>query len=295
MKKVLICSIPSDTIQNNYIRDYIIEQYKENNEIRVLSEGALGSLASLASKYEISDELTKMTTELEKTGIKVVGIDDMVQETEGSGPSWESLGLEYLEKVIKPLSKEHDDSIFNYIKQEKNSCIAVICPLHAIYWLSQDKINSDEYEVLFPVHSKTLLELTSVTGAKGKNIETIEKFYNQILSLIAIKVIDIDENPLPKKEKEESKERAKFEAETEVEIAETDSVTDFVSSQSSSSFGSTFSSSLSTISSQSSLSTVSSTSGSTSLLTTITASDYTSDVSERNLVGSAEEVSDITF
>ena len=39
--KTLICNIPSDRLQNKYIKDYILKQYKENNEISVLSEGAV--------------------------------------------------------------------------------------------------------------------------------------------------------------------------------------------------------------------------------------------------------------
>ena len=38
--KTLICNIPSDRLQNKYIKDYILKQYKENHEISVLSEGA---------------------------------------------------------------------------------------------------------------------------------------------------------------------------------------------------------------------------------------------------------------
>ncbi|WPX99361.1 hypothetical protein Megpolyxen_01244 [Candidatus Megaera polyxenophila] len=39
--KTLICNIPSDRLQNKYIKDYILKQYKENHEISVLSEGAV--------------------------------------------------------------------------------------------------------------------------------------------------------------------------------------------------------------------------------------------------------------
>ena len=39
--KTLICNVPSDRLQNEYIKDYILKQYKENNKIRVLSEGAV--------------------------------------------------------------------------------------------------------------------------------------------------------------------------------------------------------------------------------------------------------------
>jgi len=34
--KTLICNIPSDRLQNEYIKDYILKQHKENNELLTL-------------------------------------------------------------------------------------------------------------------------------------------------------------------------------------------------------------------------------------------------------------------
>ena len=31
--KTLICNVPSDRLQNEYIKDYILKKYKENNKI----------------------------------------------------------------------------------------------------------------------------------------------------------------------------------------------------------------------------------------------------------------------
>jgi hypothetical protein len=53
MKKTLICNLPSDALQNQYIKSYILNQYKENSELRVLSEGAVrGERASASTKKD---------------------------------------------------------------------------------------------------------------------------------------------------------------------------------------------------------------------------------------------------
>ncbi len=207
--KTLICNIPSDRLQNKYIKDYILKQHKENNELSVLSEGAVS--AESASEYDLSDELSNTTLELEKAGVKILGIDDRTSRLESSKSitTTESLIPTSLSDFTKIIPKEHDESVFNYVEKEKSPCIAIVCAFHVISWIFQGKI-SDKYEVILPVHDKTLLELLSSPGAKkfGSEEEAakiIGGLYKQVLTLPSIKVIDIDKNPL--KEKEESKER----------------------------------------------------------------------------------------
>ena len=80
--KTLICNIPSDRLQNEYIKDYILKQHKENNELSILSEGAVSGES--ASEYDLSDELSNTTLELEKAGVKILGIDDRTSRLESS-------------------------------------------------------------------------------------------------------------------------------------------------------------------------------------------------------------------
>ena len=65
----------------------------------------------------------------------------------------------------KSSPKEHDESVFNYVEKEKSPCIAIVCAFHVISWIFQGKI-SNKYEVILPVHDKTLFELLSSPGAK---------------------------------------------------------------------------------------------------------------------------------
>lgn len=215
--KTLICNIPSDRLQNKYIKDYILKQYKENNEISVLSEGAVSDHS--ASQYDFSDELSKTTLELEKEGVKIFGIDDRITTIKSSNNTAESLIPTSLSDFAKIIPKEHDESVFNYVEKEKSPCIAIVCAFHVISWIFQGKI-SDKYEVILPVHDKTLFELLSSPGAKKfgseeENAKIIGGLYKQVLTLPSIKVIDIDKNPL--KEKEESKERFRVLSSTEQE------------------------------------------------------------------------------
>ena len=201
MKKTLVCDIPSDALQNKYVQDYILGQYRENSEIRVLSEGTVrGELASSSAQ----DELSKMTKALEKAGVKIIGIDDRISkssaESSGDREAPQSLG-----DLIKNIPREHDESVFNYISQEKSPCIAVVCVFHVISWILQDKLG-DKYDIILPVHSKTLLDLLP-KGSSGETAKIIEKLYYQVLSLPSIKVVDIEESSFPIREKEESKER----------------------------------------------------------------------------------------
>ncbi len=201
MKKTLVCDIPSDALQNKYIQDYILGQYRENSEIRVLSEGTVrGELASSSAQ----DELSKMTKALEKAGVKIIGIDDRISkssaESSGDREAPKSLG-----DLIKNIPREHDESVFNYISQEKSPCIAVVCVFHVISWILQDKLG-DKYDIILPVHSKTLLDLLP-KGSSSETAKIIEKLYYQVLSLPSIKVVDIEESSFPIREKEESKER----------------------------------------------------------------------------------------
>lgn len=215
--KTLICNIPSDRLQNEYIKDYILKQYKENNKIRVLSEGAVSD--EPASEYDLYDELSKTTLELEKEGVKIFGIDDRITTVKSFNNTAESLIPTSLSDFAKIIPKEHDESVFNYVEQAKPPCIVIVCAFHVISWISQDKL-SDKYEVILPVHDKTLFELLSNPGAKkfGSEEEAakiIGGLYKQVLTLPSIKVIDIDKNPL--KEKEESKERFRELSSTEQE------------------------------------------------------------------------------
>lgn len=215
--KTLICNIPSDRLQNEYIKDYILKQYKENNKIRVLSEGAVSD--GSASEYDLYDELSKTTLELEKEGVKIFGIDDRITTIKSSNNTAESLIPTSLSDFTKIIPKEHDESVFNYVEKEKLPCIAIVCAFHVISWIFQGKL-SDKYEVILPVHDKTLFELLSNPGAKkfGSEEEAakiIGGLYKQVLTLPSIKVIDIDKNPL--KEKEESKERFRELSSTEQE------------------------------------------------------------------------------
>ena len=201
MKKTLVCDIPSDALQNKYIQDYILGQYRENSEIRVLSDGTVrGELASISAQ----DELSKMTKALEKAGVKIIGIDDRISkssaESSGDREAPKSLG-----DLIKNIPREHDESVFNYISQEKSPCIAVVCVFHVISWILQDKLG-DKYDIILPVHSKTLLDLLP-KGSSSETAKIIEKLYYQVLSLPSIKVVDIEESSFPIREKEESKER----------------------------------------------------------------------------------------
>ena len=215
--KTLICNIPSDRLQNEYIKDYILKQYKENNKIRVLSEGAVNDEST--SEYDLYDELSKTTLELEKAGVKIFGIDDRITTVKSSNTTAESLIPTSLSDFTKIIPKEHDESVFNYVEKEKLPCIAIVCAFHVISWIFQGKL-SDKYEVILPVHDKTLFELLSNPGAKkfGSEEEAakiIGGLYKQVLTLPSIKVIDIDKNPL--KEKEESKERFRELSSTEQE------------------------------------------------------------------------------
>ena len=217
--KTLICNIPSDRLQNEYIKDYILKQYKENNKIRLLSEGAVSDEST--SEYDLYDELSKTTLELEKAGVKILGIDDRTSTLESSKPTTttESLIPTSLSDFTKIIPKEHDESVFNYVEKEKLPCIAIVCAFHVISWIFQGKL-SDKYEVILPVHDKTLFELLSNPGAKKfgseeENAKIIGELYKQVLTLPSIKVIDIDKNPL--KEKEESKERFRELSSTEQE------------------------------------------------------------------------------
>ena len=209
--KTLICNIPSDRLQNKYIKDYILKQHKENNEISVLSEGAVRGQSS--SKYDFSDELSKTTLELEKAGINIFGIDDRTStlESSKSTTTTESLIPTSLSDFTKIIPKEHDESVFNYVDQAKSPCIAVVCAFHVISWIFQGKL-SDKYEVILLVHDKTLFELLNSPGIKKfasgeEAAKIIRELYEQVLALPSIQVIDIDKNPL--KEKEESKERTR--------------------------------------------------------------------------------------
>jgi len=161
--KTLICNIPSDRLQNKYIKDYILKQYKENNEISVLSEGAVSDHS--ASQYDFLDELSKTTLELEKEGVKIFGIDDRITTIKSSNNTAESLIPTSLSDFAKIIPKEHGESVFNYVEKEKSPCIAIVCAFHVISWIFQGKI-SDKYEVILPVHDKTLFELLSIPGAK---------------------------------------------------------------------------------------------------------------------------------
>jgi hypothetical protein len=217
--KTLICNIPSDRLQNEYIKDYILKQYKENNKIRVLSEEAVSDEST--SEYDLYDELSKTTLELEKAGVKILGIDDRTSTLESSKPTTttESLIPTSLSDFAKIIPKEHDESVFNYVEKEKSPCIVIVCAFHVISWIFQGKL-SDKYEVILPVHDKTLFELLSNPGAKKfgseeENAKIIGELYKQVLTLPSIKVIDIDKNPL--KEKEESKERFRELSSTEQE------------------------------------------------------------------------------
>ena len=219
--KTLICNIPSDRLQNEYIKDYILKQHKENNEISVLSEGAVRGQSS--SKYDFSDELSKTTLELEKAGIKIFGIDDRTStlESSKSTTTTESLIPTSLSDFTKIIPKEHDESVFNYVDQAKSPCIAVVCAFHVISWIFQGKL-SDKYEVILLVHDKTLFELLNSPGIKKfasgeEAAKIIRELYEQVLALPSIQVIDIDKNPL--KEVEESKERSRelFSADKEEE------------------------------------------------------------------------------
>ena len=209
--KTLICNIPSDRLQNEYIKDYILKQHKENNELSVLSEGAVSGES--ASEYDLSDELSNTTLELEKAGVKILGIDDRTSRLESSKSitTTESLIPTSLSDFTKIIPKDHDESVFNYIEQAKSPFIAIVCAFHVISWISQDKL-SDKYKIILPVHNKTLFELLNSPGVKkfGSEEEAakiIGELYKQVLALPSIQVIDIDKNPL--KEKEESKERSR--------------------------------------------------------------------------------------
>lgn len=209
--KTLICNIPSDRLQNEYIKDYILKQHKENNELSVLSEGAVSGES--ASEYDLSDELSNTTLELEKAGVKILGIDDRTSRLESSKSitTTESLIPTSLSDFTKIIPKDHDESVFNYVEQAKSPFIAIVCAFHVISWISQDKL-SDKYKIILPVHNKTLFELLNSPGVKkfGSEEEAakiIGELYKQVLALPSIQVIDIDKNPL--KEKEESKERSR--------------------------------------------------------------------------------------
>ena len=189
--KTLICNIPRDRLQNKYIKDYILKQYKENHEISVLSEGAVSG--DRASALESSN----------------------------SSITVESVIPTSLSDFTKIIPKEHDESVFSYIDQAKSPCIAIICAFHVISWISQGKL-SDKYEVILPVHNKTLFELLNSPGVKKfasekETTKIIGELYEQVLALPSIQVIDIDKNPL--KEVEESKERSRelFSADKEEE------------------------------------------------------------------------------
>jgi len=215
--KTLICNIPSDRLQNEYIKDYILKQHKENKELSVLSEGAVSGES--ASEYDLSDELSNTTLELEKEGVKIFGIDDRITTVKSFNTTAESLIPTSLSDFAKTIPKEHDESVFNYVEKEKSPCIAIVCAFHVISWIFQGKL-SDKYEVILPVHDKTLFELLSSPGAKKfgseeENAKIIGGLYKQVLTLPSIKVIDIDKNPL--KEKEESKERFRELSSTEQE------------------------------------------------------------------------------
>ena len=219
--KTLICNIPSDRLQNKYIKDYILKQYKENHEISVLSEGAVSGES--ASQYDLSDELSTITLDLEKAGVKIFGIDDRASALESSNSSItvESVIPTSLSDFTKIIPKEHDESVFSYIDQAKSPCIAIICAFHVISWISQGKL-SDKYEVILPVHNKTLFELLNSPGVKKfasekETTKIIGELYEQVLALPSIQVIDIDKNPL--KEVKESKERSRelFSADKEEE------------------------------------------------------------------------------
>lgn len=209
--KTLICNIPSDRLQNEYIKDYILKQHKENNELSVLSEGAVSGES--ASEYDLSDELSNTTLELEKAGVKILGIDDRTSRLESSKSitTTESLIPKSLSDFTKIIPKDHDESVFNYVEQAKSPFIAIVCAFHVISWISQDKLG-DKYKIILPVHNKTLFELLNSPGVKkfGSEEEAakiIGELYKQVLALPSIQVIDIDKNPL--KEKEESKERSR--------------------------------------------------------------------------------------
>jgi hypothetical protein len=183
----------------------------------VLSEGAVSD--GSASEYDLYDELSKTTLELEKEGVKIFGIDDRITTIKSSNNTAESLIPTSLSDFTKIIPKEHDESVFNYVEKEKLPCIAIVCAFHVISWIFQGKL-SDKYEVILPVHDKTLFELLSNPGAKkfGSEEEAakiIGGLYKQVLTLPSIKVIDIDKNPL--KEKEESKERFRELSSTEQE------------------------------------------------------------------------------
>ena len=219
--KTLICNIPSDRLQNKYIKDYILKQHKKNNELSVLSEGAVSGES--ASQYDLSDELSTITLALEKAGVKIFGIDDRASALESSNSSItvESVIPTSLSDFTKIIPKEHDESVFSYIDQAKSPCIAIICAFHVISWISQGKL-SDKYEVILPVHNKTLFELLNSPGVKKfasekETTKIIGELYEQVLALPSIQVIDIDKNPL--KEVEESKERSRelFSADKEEE------------------------------------------------------------------------------
>ena len=209
--KTLICNIPSDRLQNEYIKDYILKQHKENNELSVLSEGAVSGES--ASEYDLSDELSNTTLELEKAGVKILGIDDRTSRLESSKSitTTESLIPKSLSDFTKIIPKDHDESVFNYVEQAKSPFIAIVCAFHVISWISHDKLG-DKYKIILPVHNKTLFELLNSPGVKkfGSEEEAakiIGELYKQVLALPSIQVIDIDKNPL--KEKEESKERSR--------------------------------------------------------------------------------------
>ena len=67
-----------------------------------------------------------MTKALEKAGVKIIGIDDRISkssaESSGDKEAPKSLG-----DLIKNIPREHDESVFNYISQEKSPCMAVVC------------------------------------------------------------------------------------------------------------------------------------------------------------------------
>jgi hypothetical protein len=183
--KTLICNIPSDRLQNEYIKDYILKQHKENKELSVLSEGAVSGES--ASEYDLSDELSNTTLELEKEGVKIFGIDDRITTVKSFNTTAESLIPTSLSDFAKIIPKEHDESVFNYVEKEKSPCIAIVCAFHVISWIFQGKL-SDKYEVILPVHDKTLFELLSSPGAKKfgseeENAKIIGGLYKQVLTL----------------------------------------------------------------------------------------------------------------
>lgn len=214
MPKILICNIHNDELQNKYTTWYIKKLYAEKPSIRVLletvgrspaddpdfvpPEGASVSFSESTPEgcLEIEERESKaffeLTSELTKTmGKNIMGLKD----TSAVAPD-EHLNLDSFEAFLASAEGEHDAAMLGFIKQEKTDFVAVVGMLHVANWLFTHKISSDEYQIIFPVHSETLTNILAYSAEISNeplpvSREIAQGLFDAVLSIDGMTVKDV--------------------------------------------------------------------------------------------------------